>query len=183
MAWTKAVSLSLSVFLSMYQFVTSCQLAVILEFLVVKDGDLARSLTPCMFNALKMTNYIRNISIEFFYDFLYFLYVFFLSSSIFFSSILFGQRPLRGRWPMNSHTREIFPSPPPSTPFKAHILALRLISQPWGLNPSVEAQILTSRPKSYPRGSNPDRKAKIPASKLKSQPWGPNSSLRAQIPA
>ena len=50
-----SVSLSLTVFVSMYQFVTLCQLAKILVFLVVKDGDLARSLTPCIFNALKMT--------------------------------------------------------------------------------------------------------------------------------
>ena len=183
MAWTKAVSLSLSVFLSMYHFVTSCQLAVILEFLVVKDGDLARSLTPCMFNALKMTNYIRNISIEFFYDFLYFLYIFFLSSSIFFSSILFGQRPLMGWWPMKSHTREIFPSPPspssppPSTPFKAHIRALRLKSHPWGPNPSLVDLILGSKSKFLPWGSNPNLKAQIPASRLKPQPWSLHPSL------
>ena len=50
-----SVSLSLTVFVSMYQFVTLCQLAKILVFLVVKDGDLARSLTPSIFNALKMT--------------------------------------------------------------------------------------------------------------------------------
>ena len=33
-------------------------------------------------------------------------------------------------------------------PFEAHILALRLKSQPWGPNSNLEAQILASRPKS-----------------------------------
>ena len=36
----------------------------------------------------------------------------------------------------------------PSTPFEAHIPALRQKSQPWGPNSNLEGQILASRPKS-----------------------------------
>ena len=50
------------------------------------------------------------------------------------------------------HTGEISPFPPPSQypppSLQAHISASRPISQPWGWNPSPEAQIPTSRPKS-----------------------------------
>ena len=52
----------------------------------------------------------------------------------------------------------------------------RLKSQPWGSNPSHQAQIPASRLKSQPQGSNPSLEAQIPASRLKSQPtnWQTN---------
>ena len=56
--------------------------------------------------------------------------------------------------------------------------ALRIKSQPWGSNPSLEAQISASRLKSQPQGPNLSLKAHIPASKLKSQPWGSNKAGR-----
>ena len=83
----------------------------------------------------------------------------------------FGQRPRRGRWPMLSHIGKISPSPSspsPSTPLEAHILALRLKSQPWGPNLSLEAHILALWLKFPPWGSNPSLKAHIPALRLKS---------------
>ena len=52
-------------------------------------------------------------------------------------------------------TQEKFLLLRPSTPFEAHILALRLKSQPRGPNSSLKAQILALRLKSQPQGSNP----------------------------
>ena len=56
--------------------------------------------------------------------------------------------------------------------------ASKLKSQPWGSNPSLEAQIPASKLKSQPQSSNLSLEAAIPASKLKSQPSGPNSIPR-----
>ena len=75
--------------------------------------------------------------------------------SVFYSVLSFLGSGPEGADDLCFHTGEISPqsspsSPPASlsTPFEAHILALRLKSQPIGPNPSLEAQILASRAKS-----------------------------------
>ena len=60
---------------------------------------------------------------------------------------------------------------------------MKLISQPWGPYPSLEAQIPTSRLKSQPWCSNPSLKAQITTWGLQSQPQGSHPYLKPLIPA
>ena len=115
-----------------------------------------------------------------------------LSPSPFLS--LFGQRPRRGRCPVEHRGTfvcsfvRLFVRPPlpprGSNPsLGAQIPASGLKSSPRGSNPSLRAQIPALGLKSQSRGSNPSLGVLIPASGLKFQPWGLNPSLGAQIPA
>ena len=101
------------------------------------------------------------LSFYFFPRFFLFLSLYlFLISFLFFLSFLFssffGQRPRRGRSPVehrgNLSVRTYVPPPPVSNlSLKAQIPALWPKSQPYGPNPSLKAQILALRPKSQPQ--------------------------------
>ena len=68
---------------------------------------------------------------------------------------------------------------------KALLPASRLISQPWGPNPSFEAQIPASKPKSQPHSQYSSFLAQTSALRFKSLPldWNPSVKHRSPCPS